>query len=119
MWVIQAQEYKQHMCHTRILCQTPSTTVSQCTSCGKFFIWHRNILLHFGNQEFYLFVAHIKQYVFEQRAFCFPDGEHRLVMNAASPEISLAFTGEEWEDLMDVLTEATYLGNVYDILNGC
>jgi len=75
--------------------------------------------LNFDNKEFYLFVAHIKQFVFEQRAFCFPDGEYRLVMNTATPEISLAFTGDEWEELIGVLTEATYLGNVYDILNGC
>ncbi|WP_345233774.1 DUF6686 family protein [Olivibacter ginsenosidimutans] len=107
------------MCNTRILCQTAKVTVSQCTSCGMYFIWHNNILLHFLNQEFYLFLTHIKTYVFEQRAFCFPDGEKRLVMHSSANEISLAFTEEEWEDLKEVLTEAAYLGNVYDILKGC
>lgn len=107
------------MCNTRILCQTSKTTVSQCTACGMYFIWHNNVLLHFLNKEFYLFLTHIKTYDFEQRSFYFPDGERRLVMRSSVDEISLAFTSEEWEDLMEVLTEASYLGNIYDILKGC
>lgn len=77
------------------------------------------MLLHFKNREFYLFLAHIKQYVFEERALSFPDGVCRFVMHSAAAEISLAFTEEEWEDLKDALTEAAYLGSVYDMLKGC
>jgi len=108
-----------YMCNTRILCQAARTTVSQCTDCGMFFIWHNNVLLHFKSREFYLFLTHIKQYVFEERALSFPDGVCRFVMHSAATEISLVFTEDEWEDLKDVLTEAAYLGNVYDILKGC
>lgn len=106
------------MCNTRILCQSNRTTVSQCTECGMFFIWHNNVLLNFKQQEFYLFLTHIKKYVFQQRSICFPDGEHRLLMHSAADEISLAFTEDEWEDIKEVLTESAYLANVYDILKG-
>ena len=106
------------MCNTRILCQTSLVTVSQCTACGMFFIWHRNLLLNFKNREFYLFLDHIKKFEFEQRAIWFPDGESRLVMRTASDEVSMAFEEDEWEELKEVLTEAAYLGKVYDILNG-
>ncbi|MDM8177392.1 hypothetical protein KXS00_05200 [Olivibacter jilunii] len=74
--------------------------------------------MNFKQQEFYLFLAHIKKYVFQQRSICFPDGEHRLLMHSAADEISLAFTEDEWEDIKEVLTESAYLANVYDILKG-
>lgn len=117
-WVNQAQAKTDNMCNTRILCQTNRTTVSQCMECGMYFIWHNNVLLNFGNKEFYLFLAHIKSYVFHERAIPFPDGEERLIMQSPANEINLAFAEDEWEDLKDLLTESAYLGNVYDILKG-
>ncbi|WP_370525685.1 DUF6686 family protein [Olivibacter sp. SDN3] len=106
------------MCNTRVLCQHTRTTVSQCSDCGMFFIWHNNMLLSFLDKEYHLFLSYIKRYVFSERSVIFPDGEDRIIIHSSAKELSLAFEEDEWEEFKEALTEAAYLGNVYDILKG-
>ncbi|WP_374163881.1 hypothetical protein [Arcticibacter sp. MXS-1] len=104
------------MCQTRVLCSRESIVVSQCLHCQVLFIWHHNLFLSFSPKKFTAFCDAVNQLDYDQCAFPFPDGEERAIIASPNPEISFTFTYDEWRSFCEVLSEASYMREVYALM---
>lgn len=104
------------MCDTRTLSSRNSVCVSHCTGCKSIYLWHNNVILNFTTEQFHSFKNLISNYDFDDGAAPFPDGAERIMVRMPEKGVSIAFMEEEWESLKEVLEEASYMREVYEML---
>lgn len=93
-----------------------SVTVSQCLHCHVLFIWHQNLLLSFTPEKFKSFRRTINSIEYEAHSNYFPDGKERAIVSTPNPEISFAFTSDEWTVFKDALNEGAYMQEIYALM---
>ncbi len=104
------------MCQTVILSHKGATLISQCVECRVINIWHHNILLYFTPDELTAFKDFMYRLDVDQYTFPFPDGSDRLIVRTPNKDINLCFTGEEWANFQEALTEAGYMQAIYEMM---
>ena len=104
------------MCQTRVLSTRDQITISHCMHCKLMYIWHNNLLLNFTTEKFLAFRNALSKLKYEDCGFPFPDQEDRAIISCPHPEISFAFSWEEWQDLIEVMDEASYMKEVYSLM---
>lgn len=105
------------MCDAKILSQRGATVISRCSECNCLFIWNHNLILSFTTDQFMQFKDFSAEFEFAGHSFPFPDGEERMVMRTPTNDIQFTFTIHEWEDFQAAMTEATYMQEVYALMN--
>lgn len=80
------------------------------------YLWHKNLVMNFTPEQFHSFRNLIVNYDFDDGAVPFPDGEERIIVRMPNRDFSIAFTEAEWENLREVLIEALYMREVYEML---
>lgn len=104
------------MCHSILLSTNGSTTISFCNRCSHYYIWQRAFLLTFGGDQFDLFIEDLNAHIGNEEYFMFPDGIFRFMLHSPIKEIAFSFTPEEWRDFYATLQEATYMREVYQLI---
>lgn len=90
--------------------------VSRCVSCGIIYLWHKNLLITYSNKEFSNFKSVMDQLYFEECSVGFPDGQERIIVRTPYKNISFSFDLREWLEFRDMIDEASYMNDVYSLL---
>jgi hypothetical protein len=104
------------MCQTRVLTIRGKTVISCCAGCKMYYIWHHNLVLNFPAIGFTSFKEVVDTICFESNSLPFPDGEDRIILHTPNDDISFTFDPEELEDFRAALSEATYMNEVYMLM---
>lgn len=81
-----------------------------------YYIWHHNLVLNFPAIGFTSFKEVVDAICFESNSLPFPDGEDRIILHTPNDDISFTFDPEELEDFRAALSEATYMNEVYMLM---
>jgi hypothetical protein len=104
------------MCRAKVLTSTASIEVSYCHGCKTFFLWHKNILMSFSEEEFSSFCQAMHCYEFSECAWPFSDGISRLSVCTPYDQVNFVFEEEEWKDMLRALDEAALMHEAHKIL---
>jgi len=105
------------MCKTIVLSQRENITVAQCTNCKVLNIWRSGVLMNFSFQQFDAFYESTRRLEFDDYLESRPDGQEVVILSTPFPDISLVFTRLEWQEFFDVLSEATYMKRIYELVH--
>jgi len=104
------------MCNPILLKSTPTTHLSQCVECKTIFLWHNNFVINYTVPEFNTFRKIVNVSEFESNSLPFPDDVERIMVRTPHESINLTFTHEEWVSLKDVLDEAQFVLQIYEMM---
>ena len=85
-------------------------------NCGHIGFRFNTMMLNFRPDDFLEFSSSFRELNFGQRAYTFPDGTARMVINTCRREIQLCFEASEFEAVKHALHEAALMLEVNDIL---
>ncbi|QBQ42742.1 hypothetical protein [Sphingobacterium psychroaquaticum] len=105
------------MCKAIILSTNGATTVSYCKTCRTHYVWQNTYLLTFSLEQYNRFKSRVNDRVGKEDYYVFPDGEWRTVLKTPMDELLFTFTQLEWQDFCRTLQEASYMQEVYQLLN--
>lgn len=105
-------------CKLRILSQHACGFIG--VRCGHDLVHLRfnNILLNFSYREFEAFRRITKSLDINQSLVQFPDGSKKVILFTPYKGINFSFSPLELQNLVNLMDEAYYFGEVYALLNG-
>lgn len=109
-------EQKTDMCKTLVLSTGKHTAITHCPCCKVYYIWHNNLVLNFTQHDFNNFKHIIDHAAFDETSLPFPDKEERILLRTPNEDISFAFTYPELESFKELLNEAIYMKEVYELM---
>ncbi|WP_244889465.1 DUF6686 family protein [Pedobacter antarcticus] len=104
------------MCKTIVLSTQEDSAVSHCPSCHVIYVWHKNLMLNFSEQDFLSFKSMLDEYRYCESGMPFPDQRERILLHTPHEDISFAFTQEELLQLLKLLDEALFMKEVYTLM---
>ncbi|PVY38372.1 MULTISPECIES: DUF6686 family protein [Pontibacter] len=104
------------MCDTRTLSSKNNTYISHCVGCRSVSLWHNNLIVSFTPEQFFAFSNLIRRYSFADGAMPFPDELERIMIRLPHKDFTMAFTEAEWVNLGEVVEEALYMRQIYEML---
>lgn len=105
------------MCKPTVIARKGNITVTQCINCQMVNIWNKNVLISFSFQQFPAFLTATKDLEFDNYLEKSPEGVEIVVLATPYPDLSLIFTRAQWVDFFNVLNEAAYMQQIYQMVH--
>lgn len=104
------------MCQTIVLSTAEESAVSHCPACHVMYLWNKNLLLNFSEEDFINFKTMLEEYKTDESGIPFPDKQERILLHTPHQDISFAFRKGEMTQLLKLLNDALLMKQVYSLL---
>lgn len=104
-------------CQPKILFDGDGINVSTCTCCKRIGLRFNNILWGYNRNEFRNFSNQLIDVEFDDVAMVFPDQEWYMVLKTGHNDLQLCLNRQEYNALLEALTESMLMLEIDQVLN--